>query len=177
MKRPLEGPIQPDDHDDSENKALPLDWGVLKPSLDEVLNNKLPEEDRDGAVLREAEKMEHFIRKHKKRLAKGGRDMDANLALLTSYKEDFAQAVRKEDEQIQRQLDSQAKVAETGADLTEQLHVLMRWLERRTPEEWDALDWEIREKQKETLARLQAEMPAMLARLPLEKRRALEEQP
>jgi hypothetical protein len=117
----------------------------------------------------------NFAIKHRKRLEASGFDVDAFLDGLPEQTKVMDEALAHEDKALEAHLGALAHRAEAFATLTEREYQVLRYLDKLTQAEWDAMPPEDAQQLRTAMEAVRAEMPESLASLPIERRRKLEE--
>jgi hypothetical protein len=151
------------------------DRRALEAALGERMNQPAGEEESDAAqIAADSELLRKFYVKHRARLEAAGQDVTAFLANLAAGEKVLADALADEGKAIEAELQAKANRADAVARATVTQFRLLRFYESRTEADWATQTPQQQEEMRALIASLRASMPALLAALPIEKRRELE---
>ena len=151
------------------------DRRALDAAMGERMNRPYSEDRSDpGQSLADSELLRKFYVKHRARLEAGGQDVTAFLDKLAAGRKKLEAALATDEKAVEALLQAKADLADANANTAETLFHVLRFYEGRTEAEWAAQTPEQQEEMRSLIAALRADMPALLATLPIEKRRELE---
>ena len=164
--KPIKGPSQAE---------FERDRRALDAVLGERMNRPVGEVESDAdQIVADSELLRKFYVKHRARLEAAGQDVTAFLANLAAGEKVLADALVDEEKAIEAELQASANVADAMAHATETQFRLLRFYESRTEADWATQTPRQQEEIRSLMAELRANLPALLAALPIEKRRELE---
>ncbi len=147
----------------------------LDAAIGERMQDDSPSDDVEPEqAFADAELLRRFHIKHRARLEAQGIDVGAYLAELAGTTQTLVKASETEARATEAHLQALANRAEAEAKVIENTFRVLRFYESKTEEEWATLSWEEQQKTREVIDELRESMPELLARLPIERRRALE---
>lgn len=167
--KPLNGPIQPGGEPEPTEAEFRADWAALQRQNEAAIRTEFDESD-PARSLRDAEQMERFVNRHRRRLTRDGVPTERILRKAADVRAQYAVALNEADEAEQRSLHAHAKLADaerlgTLAIFQAMAHLKARWPEMNPKQRAEAAPL------LESFAQHRA---TWLAELPLEDRARLE---
>ena len=164
--KPIKGPFEAEYESDRR---------ALHAALGERINRPVGERECDAdQIAADSELMRQFYVKHRARLEAAGRDVTALLANLAASEKVVTDALAREEEAIEVELQATADVADARAHAAEAQVAVLRFYESMTEADWATLTFQQQEEMRLFIAELHADLPELMDALPIEKRRELE---
>lgn len=171
---PLDSTPTPPDDFAAALAAMRREWGELR-AHQQLLDPKLPREDRPEAAARQLVIFRDFLHRHRAVFAAPDlAERDREPQEMTRLLQTFVEASEKADRTEETFLQQNADLADACRDLVPELLKKLAWLESMPQEEWDAMPPEMRVDFYNLLAALRPSRESMLSTLPIELRREWE---